>query len=409
MGSGNDKYDVLIVGAGPAGAACALALAGAGLTVAVAEKTSFPRDKVCGDALSADVAGQLSMLSKTLAEKFSSAEQKVASYGVRLFAPDLTRVDIPFQGKNKATNGYVMPRREFDDLLLQEVRATHHCTILENCPVTAVKVTDDGVEAITGAGSCRARMIVGADGANSVVARLAGMKKVARKHHSAGLRVYYENVGGFHPNNHIELYFFREVLPGYLWIFPLGEGRANVGIGMLSSAVATKNINLRKTMENLIEVHPLLAARFVNAKPLERVKGHGLPLGSKKRKLSGDRFVLVGDAAALIDPFTGEGIGNAIRSGRIAADHILKCFTAGNFSASFNRAYDREIYRRMGKELRLGYALQQLCRIPWLFNLVVRKASRSPYWHQFLSDALADIDVKMRFISPGFYYRLLFK
>ncbi len=409
MDADKDKYDVFIVGAGPAGAACALALVHAGLKIAIVDKASFPRDKVCGDALSADVAAQLPMLSETLARKFFLPEQKLASYGVRLYSPDLTRIDIPFRGKTDKANGYVMRRREFDDLLFQSVKATGHCTMLEDCAVTATKVTDDGVEITTDSGSCHARMIVGADGANSVVARLVGTKKVTRKHHSAGLRVYYENVGGFHEKNHIELYFFREILPGYLWIFPLGEGRANVGIGMLSSAVSQKNINLRNTLEKLIATHPLLADRFANAKPLESVKGHSLPLGSMKRRLSGDRFILVGDAAGLIDPFTGEGIGNAIRSGRVAAAHIIRCFEASDFSAALTNAYDREIYRRMGKELRLGYALQQLCTIPWLFNLVIRKASRSQYWHTFLADALADVNIKMRFVSPLFYYRLLFK
>lgn len=404
-----DKYDVLIVGAGPAGAACALSLAGAGLKVALLDKASFPRDKICGDALSADVPAQLPMLSKRLSEKFFNAEAKVASYGVRLCSPDLTLIDIPFQGKGKSTNGYVFSRMEFDNLLFQEVKTSGNCTVLEDCLVTDVKVTDDGIEAETGLGTFFARMIVGADGANSVVARLAGTKKVDRKHHSAGLRVYYENVGDFHQKNYIELYFFRKILPGYLWVFPLVEGRANVGIGMLSSVVSAKKINLRRTLDELISEHPLLCERFANARPMESVKGHGLPLGSARRKLSGERFLLAGDAAALIDPFTGEGIGNAIRSGRVAAEHIAECFRIQNFSASFNVAYDREIYRRMGKELRVGYTLQQLCKLPLLFNMVVRKASRSQYWLQFLSDALADIDVKMRFANPGFYYRLLFK
>lgn len=409
MSSYKDSYDVLIVGAGPAGSACALSLAGSGLKVALMDKASFPRDKICGDALSADVAAQLPVLSKALSDDFFNTQAKIASYGVRLCSPDLTCIEIPFRGKDKLTNGYVFPRKSFDNLLMKEVKTSNHCAVLENCAVTDVKIADDGIAAETGMGTFYARMIVGADGANSVVARLAGTKKVHRKHHSAGLRVYYENVAGFHHKNHIELYFFRRILPGYLWVFPLGEGRANVGIGMLSSVVSAKKINLRKTLEELLSGHPLLGHRFADARPLETVKGHGLPLGTAKRKLSGSHFLLAGDAAALIDPFTGEGIGNAIRSGRVAAAHISECFRELNFSASFNLAYDREIYRRMGKEFRLGYALQRLCRMPWLFNLVVRKASTSNYWHQFLSDALADINIKMRFVNPGFYYRLLFR
>ena len=95
----------------------------------------------------------------------------------------------------------------------------------------------------------------------------------------------------------------------------MNDGKANVGIGMLSSHISQKKINLKVVLQKLIETHPQLKDRFINAKALESIKGFGLPLGSKKRRLSGDRYVLTGDAASLIDPFSGEGIGNAIRSG----------------------------------------------------------------------------------------------
>lgn len=408
MGVVEGEYDVVIVGAGPAGAACALALSDSGLKVAVVDKAAFPRDKVCGDALSADVVKQLPMLSEKLAHDFASRETRTASYGVRLFAPDRTSVDLSFTLKGGSSRGYVWPRQEFDNLLVSHVKTEANCEVLEHVAVTDLSVAAEAVHIQTKHGLLRAKMVVGADGANSIVARLAGSKTIDRRHHSAGLRVYYEGVTGFDERNHIELHFLRNILPGYLWIFPMHGGRANVGIGMLSSVVAHKRINLRRTLEQMLQTEPLLRKRFVAARPLEEVRGHGLPLGSVRRKLSGDRFLLIGDAGSLIDPFTGEGVGNAIRSGRVAADHIVQCFRFNDFSARFNRAYDREIYRRMGKEFRIGHALQRLSQIPWLFNLVVRKARNNPYWHEFLCNALADIDVKMHFIRPSFYYRLLF-
>lgn len=401
------EYDVVIVGAGPAGAACAMSLSRSGLKVGVVDKAKFPRDKVCGDALSADVIRQLPMLSERLARDFATCETRTPAYGVRLYAPNRTSVDLSFTTQGGSI-GYVWPRLEFDSLLVSCMKADGGCDVMENVAVTSVSVAPGEVHIHTSQGSLRARIVVGADGANSVVARLTGSKDIDRNHHSAGLRVYYEGVSGFDERNHIELHFCQKILPGYLWIFPMQGGRANVGIGMLSSAVANKRINLRRTLDELLRTDPHLRDRFASARPLEQARGHGLPLGSVRRKLSGDRFLLVGDAASLIDPFTGEGIGNAIRSGRVAADHIVQCFSAGDFSAGFNRAYDREIYRRMGKEFKVGYALQRLSRIPWLFNLVVRKARNSSYWHEFLCSALSDIDVKMRFVSPLFYYRLLF-
>jgi flavin-dependent dehydrogenase len=182
-----------------------------------------------------------------------------------------------------------------------------------------------------------------------------------------------------------------------------------VGIGMLSSVVSKKRINLKTILKALIENNPHLNDRFKNAKPLEVAKGYGLPLGSKKRKISGDRFLLLGDAASLIDPFTGEGIGNAIRSGRVAADHIVKALKVNDFSGSFNTAYDDEIYRKMWPELRVSRALQNLCRYPRLFNSVVRKANKSRYIHDVLIDALAHTKKKRALLHPSFYYHLLFR
>jgi flavin-dependent dehydrogenase len=145
-------------------------------------------------------------------------------------------------------------------------------------------------------------------------------------------------------------------------------------------------------------------------RPLETIKGYGLPLGSKKRNLSGAKFLLAGDAAALIDPFSGEGIANAIRSGRIAAEHVIKCFEQNNFSAAFNKAYDREIYHRMWKEFKISRTLQNLVRYPILFNYVIKKARQSKYLQKFLVEALANVEKKKKILmKPAFYYRMLFK
>jgi flavin-dependent dehydrogenase len=177
---------------------------------------------------------------------------------------------------------------------------------------------------------------------------------------------------------------------------------------MLSSVISKKNVDLKKVLQRLLTTDPRFKERFQNAKPLETVKGYNLPLGSKKRNLSGDHFLLTGDAASLIDPFSGEGIANAIRSGRVAAAHTLKCFQHSDFSKAFNAQYDEEIYRRTWKELKLSRMLQRLCSYPSLFNFIVKKANQNKEVHQLLVDALAFTDKKKKLLQPGFYYRLLF-
>lgn len=403
-------FDVVIVGAGPAGASCAIKLANSGLKVALLDKATFPRDKTCGDALSVDVINQLSMLSGALAKDFETLENKIPSYGVKIFSPDHNYIDIPFIYKGVKSCGYISPRMNFDNLLFQHVRLNSNIHIYENCTVTQIVVKDDKAELQTSQGNFTAEIVVGADGAHSVVSKYLGDIKVEKEHYSAGLRVYYEGVTSFHEENFIELHFFKKILPGYLWVFPLADNKANVGIGMLSSTVSKKKVNLKEVLQNLLQTHPHLKERFANAKPLETIKGYGLPLGSKKRNISGKRFLLTGDAAALIDPFSGEGIANAIRSGRVAAEHIITCFNEKNFSAAVNKRYDKEIYRRMWKEFTISRTLQHVVTYPVLFNFVIKKARQSKYLQKFLIEALANADKKKKILwKPSFYFRMFFK
>jgi geranylgeranyl reductase family protein len=404
------KFDVVIVGAGPSGTSCAIKLADSGLKVALLDKATFPRDKTCGDALSVDVINQLPMLSAGLTEAFAGLDNKIASFGVKIFSPDHNFVDIPFIHKSEKSCGYISPRLDFDNLLFQHAKQYPNLDIYQNCAVDTLTVKSDGVEIKSSQGMFTAALVIGSDGAHSVVSKHLGNIKVEKEHYSAGLRVYYEGVTHFHQENYIELHFFKNILPCYLWIFPLAHNKANVGIGLLSSVVSKKKINLKETLQELLKTHPHLNQRFLNARPLETIKGYGLPLGSKKRNISGERFLLTGDAAALIDPFTGEGIANAIRSGRVAAAHAIACFEQQNFSAAFNKRYDAEIYRRMWKEFKISRTLQHLVKYPRLFNFVIKKATQSKYMQKVLIDALANIEKKKKILlRPAFYFRMLFK
>src|SRR6185436_17613791 len=174
-----------------------------------------------------------------------------------------------------------------------------------------------------------------------------------------------------------ELHFVKELLPGYFWIFPMPGGYANVGVGMLSQHVSKRKVNLKNEMLNIIRSHPEFSKRFEGATLEGDIKGWGLPLGSRKRKISGANFLLAGDAASLIDPFTGEGIGNAMTTGMIAAGYIQKAIAANRYDAAFLSAYDKEVYSKLWKELRISRTLQKLSAHAWLFNFVIRKAITS--------------------------------
>ena len=151
--------------------------------------------------------------------------------------------------------------------------------------------------------------------------------------------------------------------------------------------------------------------RFKDAELIGDIKGFGLPLGSKKRIISGDHYMLVGDAGHLIDPLTGEGIGNAIYSGVIAADHAEKCLEANDFSAKFMLGYDTRIQRVLGRELRISYNFQKIMKFPRVVNFMVRCVENNSFVKNFLNEIYADSEMEWQkhMTSPKFWYKFIFQ
>lgn len=406
----NSHYDVIIVGAGPAGSSCAYMLRQSGLKIALIDKAVFPRDKICGDALSTDVIKQLSWMDESLANDFGVLAEKHPANGLRIYAPNGRVLEMAYRNKSvQESPGYVSTRKDFDHFLLTEVKKkAPRIDVLEGFEIREVRKEKEDILLVGNHEQLRCKFIVGADGAHSVVSRYLTNYSAPKDHYCAGLRQYWENVSGFHPDGYIELHFVQDLLPGYFWIFPLPDNKANVGLGILSSEAAKRKVNLKEVLGKIIREKEGIKERFENAKALEEPKGFGLPIGSKKRDLSGDHFLLTGDAASLIDPFTGEGIANAIRSGRVAADHIQKAFETKQFDAAFNKQYDRKLYGMIWKELRVGRSLQMMLFYPRLFNFVVKKASKNPSVRKLITAMLDDVDLKKELARPGFYLRLLF-
>jgi flavin-dependent dehydrogenase len=177
---------------------------------------------------------------------------------------------------------------------------------------------------------------------------------------------------------------------------------------MLSEAISKKKVNLKRSLLDIVQNDPVFKERFKNAELISGIEGYGLPLGSRKRIISGERYMLAGDAAFLIDPFTGEGIGNGLYSGRIAALQAAKALKAGNFSAAYMTAYDSEVYRIMGPELKLSHRLQKLVRFPWLFNKLMKVSSRNKQLQELLSCMFYEVDLRKKLAKPSFYIRMLF-
>ncbi len=287
-----------------------------------------------------------------------------------------------------------------------------YCTILQNAQVQSISLGDSKVSVQVARGGeqyeLTSPLLIGADGDKGIVRRKLLGDDSSSRSSAVGLRAYYEGVTAMHNDNFIELHFIPEVLPGYLWIFPLPGGIANVGVGLLSERIRDRKINLREQMLAAIQNNPRIAPRFAKATLMGKIHGWGLPLAAGRQRVSGDNFMLVGDAASLVDPFSGEGIGNAMYSGMLAAAAAKQALEHSNYSAAFlAAAYDEVLYKRIGDELNISATLQRLCQYPWLFNFVVNKAYKSPSLRNTISCMFTDMDLRSRLRKPSFYFNIL--
>ena len=402
-------YDVIIVGAGPAGTTAALYAHRLELKCILLDKAVFPRDKICGDALSGKsvrIMRELDILDEL--DNLDGSEINRITFG----SPKNIQFDVNLKGtqnNDQITKGFVIPREIFDNYLFEKANAVADTRqgfsvkdlIFENNYVVGVKgKTRSGKEE-----EFCAPVVMGCDGSNSIVARKLGLYEMEMDHTSVAVRCYYEGVKGL--TDQIELHYVKEVNPGYFWLFPAGDGRANIGIGLSKSDMKKENRTLRQIMDEVTQTE-YFKEQFADAKQLERPVGWNLPLGSIHRKNHGNGFMLLGDAAGLVDPFTGEGIGNAMVSGQYAMEVAAKSKLSGDFSEKAFAEYDELLWREIGKELRTSTKLQSLARSKFLLNFVINRASRNEEVQNIISGMLANEIPKDELSSPLFYFKILF-
>ena len=350
--------DLLVIGAGPAGAAAAMQAARGGAKVLVFDKAPYGRDKVCGDGLTPRAIAALDALNIDYTDAHRIE-------GLRMIANSTEReLDWP-AGTRFPDHGAVWPRRRLDAALIDgaadagaEIRyETEALPVIENGAVV-------GVEA-NGA-PYRAPLTVLATGAPGAAARLVGAERVREEPYGIAIRTYAESPR--HADDMLEACLTLTddegtPVPGYGWMFPAGDGTVNIGVGALSTMKGFKKLNLNRLLEYY---RGLVQEPWSLGPDLERPRAWRLPMSAQKRH--GDGWVAIGDAAGLVNPMNGEGIDYGLESGIIAADLLLAD------PATAPAKYDQAIAERFDGFLSTGRRFSFLIGHPWILRNGLRLA-----------------------------------
>ncbi|MGH2764494.1 MAG: geranylgeranyl reductase family protein [Actinomycetota bacterium] len=382
--------DVLVVGGGPAGAAAAYHLARHGVNVLCADKASFPREKVCGDGLTPRGVRALLGLGVDPTEAGF-----VRIDGLRVYGPTVT-LDLPWPELESLPDyGVVRTRHDLDHILVQRaVKAG--AAVWERTEVLAPLV-DDGW--VVGASvrredgepeTVRARYVLAADGASSRFAQKAGVRRVATRPLGVAARRYFRSPRdqGTYFESWFDVWEKGVILPGYGWIFPVGDGILNVGAGLLNTTSYFKEISPRRMLDAFLRGLP---EEWGIAEPNAAgdVLSGPLPMGMNRRPLALPGLLLLGDAGGVVNPFTGEGIAYAIESGEIAAELVHGALTAGR--PGLAHSYPIEMRRRYGRYFTVGRAFARALCNPQLMRLSVLHGFRRERLMRFALRFLANL------------------
>lgn len=341
-----DATDVIIIGAGPAGAAAGIVAARGGARVTVVDRARFPRSKICGDAVS-NVAAEL-IAELGAGARFERAPRAIVRGAVAIF-PDGSRVRRSYGDRP----GYIMTRTALDDLLRRELESAG-AEVVEGVQVRRLTQEGGRFTGVEGDGFARrARGIIAADGSGSVAWHALGSAPPRQNHLGLALTAYVTGLPEGADPGFSEHYFERYLPTGYGWVFPAVDGVANVGVYLRADRYHAGHANLKALFDRFVAAHP---QRFEGMRVEGRLRTWALPLAGARPPPCAPGLVTVGDAGRLIDPLTGEGIWHALASGRIAGQIVTEALAKDGLDGAAVRRYRRRTAREVAwpTALRVG-------------------------------------------------------
>ena len=395
----SDTADVIVVGAGPAGSAAAYHLATAGLDVLLLEKTSFPREKVCGDGLTPRAVKALTAMGIPV----EPGNGWLLNKGLRIIGGG-GRIELAWPDLSSFPGyGTVRTRTDFDELLARHAQKAG-VRLLENIAVTGL-TTDERTGLVTGVtareaaappaeGAGRAskrpngaqrnfgaRLVLAADGNSSRLSVSMGLRTRPDRPLGVAVRTYYKTPR--HDDDYLEawldLWDGKQLLPGYGWIFGMGDGTSNVGLGLLNTSDAFGNIDYRALLKRWLAAMPAEWG-FAEENMSQPVRGAALPMGFNRTPHYTRGLVLVGDAGGMVNPFNGEGIAYAMESGELAARSVVQALARPTAAGTERvlQSYPAALKQAYGGYYTLGRTFVKAIGHPSFMKFATRHGIKRP-------------------------------
>ena len=393
-----DEADVIVVGAGPAGATTAFYLAQSGLDVLLLEKSRFPREKVCGDGLTPRAVKTLVGMGISVTEQDGWVRNK----GLRVIGAG-KRLELPWpELASYPGYGLVRTRHDLDETLArraQQAGARLHEGVTVTTPVRSERTGRiTGVVAKAGESgedrTYRARVVVAADGNSSRLSVAMGLEKRDDRPLGVAVRTYYRTHR--HDDDYLEswldLWDGDRLLPGYGWIFGMGDGTSNVGLGLLNTSAAFGHTDYHALLRKWLKGMPAEWG-FTEENRTQPIRGAALPMGFNRTPHYHQGLLLVGDAGGMVNPFNGEGIAYAMESGEILARTIVQAL-ARSRRAETERVlagYPDALSQAYGGYYALGRTFVKLIGKPTLMRIATKHSMGRPALMRFALKLLANL------------------
>jgi menaquinone-9 beta-reductase len=395
----SEDADVIVVGAGPAGSATAAYLARAGVDVLLLEKANFPREKVCGDGLTPRAVKALIGMGVPLDERDGWVRNK----GLRIIGGGV-RLELPWPELSSYPGyGLVRTRLDFDEILARTAQKSG-ARLLEGVTVTGPVLDDAGrITGVTArpagaAGeperSYHARVVVAADGNSSRLSLAMGLSKRDDRPMGVAVRTYYTSPR--HQDDYLEswldLWDGRDLLPGYGWIFGMGDGTSNVGLGILNTSSSFGNVDYRDLLRRWLAGLPPEWG-YVEENRTQPIRGAALPMGFNRTPHYTRGLLLAGDAGGMVNPFNGEGIPYALESGELAAQFIAQALARPD-AAGLERvlmAYPQALKAAYGGYYTLGRGFVQAIGNPKVMQFATKYGMPRPALMRIALKLLANL------------------